>query len=31
MSCWLENDGWQHHETALAGDEAGLVLMGTHD
>jgi len=27
QSCWLEDDGWQHHETALAGDEAVLVLV----
>jgi len=27
QDCWLENEGWRHHETALAGDRAGLVLV----
>lgn len=24
---WLADEGWQHHATVLAGDEAGLVLV----
>lgn len=27
QGCWLADEGWQHHATALAGDEAGLVLV----
>jgi len=27
QDCWLQDEGWQHYATTLAGDQAGLALV----